>query len=170
MSIFEDKLNSATIHEEIEVKILFESFLLKRTDSPYNFINLSSDLEEVVEYKKEDPRYIVKSKDYDEVKKFLKFPVSKIFGKIHYICAKMSSDKKDNLDLVVFGHDEYEILKKFVQLFIAKYPDVSVQLKLDTPKIEYVYPEIETKGFWQILKELFINTNILIDEQPITHL
>ena len=162
MSIFEEKLNSATIIEDVDVKVLFESFLLKRSDSPYGFINLTSDLEDVSEYRKEDPRYVVRSKQYHQQRHFLKMKTQVVEGKIHCICAKITSEK-DNLNLVVFGHEEYEIFKKFVQLFIAKFPEVSVQLKLDTPNVEFVYAEVKTIGFWQLLKERFVYTKITID-------
>lgn len=159
MSAFEDRLNFVAIREEVDIQLLFEVFMLKKTDSPYTFISISDDLERVIDFSRGEYRYIAKTVHVKEIKKFLGITISIIEGKLHTMCARIDSKEKNSLQLIIFGHDEYDLLKRYTSAFINKYPEISVHLILENPKTEYVYPELETKGFWKIFKELFIKTH-----------
>jgi hypothetical protein len=172
MSIFEDKLGSLSVSEKINLKLLYEVFLLKRNDSPYNFIYLTHDLKEITQDQHindiETPRYIVRSKEYIEVRKFLGIPYMKIEGQLHTLISYIDSDNKDKIFLTVFGHEDFDFLKKLNLAFTSKYPDISIEMKLETPTAVYVYDDVETTGFWKLLTRFFITETLKYNE-PVTH-
>ncbi len=162
-NLFEDQLNSASIVEDVDVKILFESFMLKRNDSTYNFIYLTHDLDAFTTESEisgmPTPRFIVKSKECLEVDKFLGIPIMVREGLLHTTIAQILAEDKNRLTLLIFEHEDYDVLKKLSLAFISKHPDVSVNLKLESTNPKYTYAEIEEKNFWKLVKEFFIRTS-----------
>lgn len=169
---FEDNLGSMSVIEDVSLKLLYEIFLLRRNDLPYNFIYLTHDLKEITPEQVindiDTPRYIVRSKKYKEIRKFLGIPYTIIEGELHTLIANIDADKHNKVFLTVFGHEDFDLLKKINLSFTSKYPDISVNMKLETPIPVYVYDDVKTINFWTLLTRLFITENLKYDE-PVTH-
>jgi hypothetical protein len=162
MSSFLDKLDNATILEIIDLSLLFEVFLLKRNDSPYQFITISADLDQVIDYDRTLPRFIVKTSIVKEVKTFIGIPFQKIEGKLHKTVAKIETKDENQVEIAVFGHEDYDVLKRLVTAFISKHTEASVTLVLLEPTSEYCYPDYRVYNFWKLFKSIFIRTSTVI--------
>lgn len=168
----EEQLNGSSISEEVELRKKFESFVLKRSDLSYGLIYLSPDLDKITKESHNqgylNNRYIVRSVECLEVKKFLKVPYNIKEGFLHTLVAEIKQSSEDVLEIAVFGHEEYDILKKLSIAFISKYPDCHINLKLETTTSDYVYDQVTNINFWQILKRIFFTIHFKLNE-PTTH-
>lgn len=157
---FEDSLNAQSLNERISYDLLFESFVLSKPENGYGFISLSTDMQEVVDATKFTPRFIVRSRNVMEVKRFCGIKIGITVGKLHTVVSRLQHED-NKLILSVHGHTEYENLKKLIKVFTYKNPEIVIDMTLEQAKDGvYVYPELKYIGFWSILKGLFLKETL----------
>lgn len=169
MQSFEEQLNNVAVSENLNIRLQFESFLMKKPELKYNFIYMTPDYNNVIHSSSVHEigfnRFIVYSKPCREVRKFLKvIPYSIKEGFLQTLVAQLITINNTTLNINVYGHTEYDSFKKLALAFVSKYSDYKVNLNLETANSDYVYDDVVVYGFWKIFKSLFITVKTQINE------